>query len=104
MERPEQLWLFVGSNVEALAVLPFAHGVPDGLAALKIGGAAPTLQNIRGGKYPLTEVFAAVTAADPPPHARGLVQSFDSREFSDLLEEEGALAPPPGAALEEKRP
>ena len=95
LERAEQLWLFVGANVEALAVLPFAGELPNGLAALKIDGAAPTLPNLRSGKYPLTEVFAAATAADPPAPVRGLLRSFAGREFSDLLEEEGALAPPP---------
>ena len=97
LERPEQLWLFVGANVEALAVLPFARELPEGLTALKIDGAAPTLNNIRSGRYPLTEVFCAVTAAAPAAPARGLVRCFAGREFSDLLEEEGALAPPPRA-------
>ena len=99
LARLEQLWLFVGANVEALAVAPFAGELPEGLTALKIGGAAPTLENIRSGKYPLTEVFCAVTAAEPPLPARGLVKSFGGREFADLLEEEGALAPPPGAEM-----
>ena len=102
LEREDQLWLFVGANVEALAVLPFAHGVPDGLAALKIDGAAPTLQNIRSGKYPLTEVYAAVTAPEPPETARELVRRFGGREFSDLLEEEGALAPLPSVPGEKQ--
>ena len=90
-----QLRIFVGANVEALGVLPYAHIVPEGLVALKIDGTAPTLQNVRSGKYPLTEVFLALTSADPPEAARGLVQSFGGRDFSDLLEEEGALAPLP---------
>ena len=65
--------------------------------ALKIDGAAPTLQNVRSGKYPLTEVILAVTGANPPEPARGLIAVFGGRDFSDLLEEEGALAPLPGA-------
>ena len=93
----DQLWIFVGANVEALGVLPFAHIVPEGLVALKIDGAAPTLQNVRSGKYPLTEVFVAVTGADPPEPARKLIECFGGRDFSDLLEEEGALAPLPEA-------
>ena len=104
LERTEQLWLFVGANTEALAVLPFAGEVPNGLVTLKIDGVAPTFPNIRSGNYPLTEVYAAVTAANPPIPARGLVRSFGGREFSDLLEEEGALAPLPGPVSEEKRP
>ena len=97
LERAEQLWLFVGANVEALAVLPFAGELPDGLTALKIDGVAPTRAAARGRTYPLTEVFCAVTAADPPPPAREIVRRFGGREFSDLLEEEGALAVLPGA-------
>ena len=93
-----QLWIFVGANVEALGVLPFAHIVPDTLAALKIDGVAPTLDNIRSRQYPLTEALVAVTAANPAEPARGLLESFGSRDFSDLLEEEGALAPLPGAS------
>ena len=104
LESVEQLWLFVGANVEALAVAPFAGELPDGLIKLKIDGAAPTRADIRSGKYPLTETFAAVTAPEAPAAAREFLRRLGGREFSDLLEEEGAMAPLPSApAFEQPR-
>ena len=94
----DQLWTFVGPNPAALAVAPFGGDLPDGLAALKIDGVAPTRAAVRSKTYPLTEEFCAVTAAEPPKAVRELVAGFGTRDFSDLLEEEGALAPLPGAA------
>ena len=93
----EQLWLFVGANTGALAVTPFTGDLPDGLIPLKIDGVAPTLQNIRSGKYPLTEAFAAVTVRDPPAPVRGFLRELDGRGFADLLEDEWVLAKAPSA-------
>lgn len=102
LDSVEELCRFVGANVEALAAAPYAGELPDGLVALKVGGVAPGRADVRSGKYPLTEVFCAVTAADPPEPAREFVRSFGGREFSDLLEEEGALAPLPSAPGEKQ--
>lgn len=66
---PEAMISYVGDEPGAVGLIPFSHGIPSGLRALRIEGSLPGPSTIADGRYPLRVQLLAMAPVEPDPAA-----------------------------------
>lgn len=64
----------------------------ENLRLLSIDGIAPTVENIRNGKYPLTVDVNIVTSGTPSENSQKMINWFLSPQGQKLIEDVGYIA------------
>ena len=89
-----EMLLMIGDDAEALGVSRFAAGYPvEKVKVLAVNGVSPSLETIRGGKYPLAWRYVVISAKKDSPAVQSFIALLSSEEFKDKLESAGLVLP-----------
>jgi len=81
----------VAGNPNAIGYISLGS-LNDTVKALEIDGAAPTVENIKSGKYRIARPFNIATGADVSEPARAFIDFIMSSEGQKVIEENGYIA------------
>ena len=62
------------------------------LKILSLDGVLPSLESVRGGRYPLYKPLYLVTVSNPKPQVRAIIAFIESTEGAQLLSDNGYFA------------
>ncbi len=93
-DKASELVLLAGANSNALAVCGMTSTAGQPVHPLAVGGELPYLENIRAGKYPLTEFRYVYSSATPSANATAFAEALAGKPFEPFAAPHELVAAP----------